>query len=52
MNLFVHTPAFPATEDERHTKIWLVQMITEALLENQRKRRNFKLAELRQSVVR
>lgn len=37
MSLLVHTPAFPATEDESHAKTWLVWMTTGVHLENQKK---------------
>lgn len=44
MNLLVHTPASPATEngseDESSGKTWLVQIITPALLESQRETRD------------
>lgn len=43
MNLLVHTAAFPTTENESHTKTWLVQMTTGALLENQRKKETSQL---------
>lgn len=44
VNLLVHTPASPATEngseDESSGKTWLVQIITPALLESQRETRD------------
>lgn len=44
MDLLVHTPVSPATEngleDESSGKTWLVQIITPALLESQRETRD------------